>query len=191
LDIDPAARAIDAARMTLADLLMSTALLGLTAGATMITLEQGQRVWAAGATAVETQQSARAALTWLVAELRAAGQGNSGDALPALSAAEPSRLVLHLDRNRDSVIAGAAESVTWLLAGDILRREAGGGAQPVINGVRSLSFTYFDADDRATTDPASVRRIAITLATRPDHTRTAATQALGATLTTAVTLRNP
>ena len=141
--------------MTLADLLMSTALLGLTAGATMITLEQGQRVWAAGATAVETQQSARAALTWLVAELRAAGQGNSGDALPALSAAEPSRLVLHLDRNRDSVIAGAAESVTWLLAGDILRREAGGGAEPVINAVRSLSFTYFDADDRATTDPAS------------------------------------
>jgi hypothetical protein len=52
LDIDPAARAIDAARMTLADLLMSTALFGLTAGATMITLEQGQRVWAAGATAV-------------------------------------------------------------------------------------------------------------------------------------------
>jgi len=191
VDIDPGACAIDASRMTLGDLLVSTALLGLTAGASVTLLEQGHQVWAVGATRVEAQQSARAALTWLVAELRAAGQGNSGDALPALSAAEPSRLVLHLDRNRDSVIAGAAESVTWLLAGDILRREAGGGAQPVINGVRSLSFTYFDADDRATTDPASVRRIAITLATRPDHTRTAATQALGATLTTAVTLRNP
>jgi type II secretory pathway component PulJ len=191
LDIDPDARALDAARMTLADLLMSTALLGLTAGATMITLEQGQRVWAAGATAVETQQSARAALTWLAAELRAAGQGNSGDALPALSVAEPSRLVLHLDRNRDGVIAGAPESVTWRLAGDVLRREAGGGAQPVINGVRALAFTYLDADQRATSDPAAVRRISITLTTRPDHTRTVATQDLGATLTTDVALRNP
>jgi hypothetical protein len=145
------------ARMTLADLLMSTALLGLTAGATMITLEQGQRVWAAARTAVETQQSARAALTWLVAELRAAGQGNSGDALPALSAAEPSRLVLHLDRNRDSVIAGAAESVTWLLAGDILRREAGGGAQPVINAVRSPQLHLLrrrrSRDDRSSIRP--------------------------------------
>ena len=45
------ARAIDAPRVTLADLLVSTALLGLTAGATVITLEQGQRVWAVGARA--------------------------------------------------------------------------------------------------------------------------------------------
>ena len=83
------------------------------------------------------------------------------------------------------------ESVTWLLAGDVLRREAGGGAQPVINAVRALTFTYVDADNRATTDPATVRRVAITLATRPDHTRTVATQSLGATLTTDVALRNP
>ena len=177
--------------MTLADLLISTALLGLTAGVTMITLEQGQRVWAAGATAVETQQSARGALTWLVAELRAAGQGSGGDALPAISVAEPSRVVFHLDRNRDGVIAGAPESVTWRLAGDVLRREAGGGAQPVINAVRALAFTYLDADHRVTADPAAVRRVSITLVTRPDHTRTVATQQLGTTLTTDVSLRNP
>jgi hypothetical protein len=83
--------------VTLGDLLVSTALLGLTVGATVILLEQGHQVWAVGATRVESQQSARAALTWLVAELRATGQGNSGDALPALSIAEPSRLVLHLE----------------------------------------------------------------------------------------------
>jgi hypothetical protein len=190
LDIDRSAGAIDARSVTLGDLLVSMALLGLTVGTTVTLLEHGQQVWAVGATRVETQQSARAALTWLVSELRAAGQGNSGDALPALSVAEPSRLVLHLDRNRDGVIAGAAESVTWLLVGDILRREAGGGAQPVINAVRSLSFAYFDADNRATTDATAVRRIAITLATRPDHTRTTATQNLGAILTTEITLRN-
>ncbi|HVG79661.1 MAG TPA: hypothetical protein VNF03_16060 [Patescibacteria group bacterium] len=177
--------------MTLGDLLVSTALLGLTVGATVILLEQGHQVWAVGATRVESQQSARAALTWLVAELRATGQGNSGDALPALSIAEPSRLVLHLDRNRDGAIAGAAETVTWLLAGDVLRRDAGGGAQPVINAVRSLTFAYFDADGHRTSDPAAVRRVGITLATGADRTRTSATQSLGATLTTDVALRNP
>ena len=178
--------------MTLGDVLVSSALLGLTVGATVTLLQQGQQVWTVGATRVEAQQSARAALTWLASELRAAGQGHGGgDAWPVLSVAEPSRLVLHLDRNRDGVIAGAPESVTWLLAGDVMRREAGGGAQPVINAVRSLSFVYFDAEDRATTDPAAVRRIAITLATRADHSRTTLTQHLGAVVTTEITLRNP
>jgi hypothetical protein len=176
--------------VTLGDLLVSTALLGLTAGATVIVLEQGHQVWAVGATRVEAQQSARAALTWLVAELRAAGQGSSGDALPALSVAEPSRLALHLDRNRDGTIASSAETVTWLLTGDILRRDAGGGAQPVINAVRTLAFAYFDADDHVTSDPAAVRRVGITLATRSDRTRTSATQSLGTALTTDVALRN-
>jgi len=177
--------------VTLGDLLVSTALLGLTVGATVTLLEQGHQVWAVGATRVESQQSARAALTWLAAELRAAGQGNSGDALPALSVAEPARLVLHLDRNRDGVIAGAPESVTWRLAGDVLRREAGGGAQPVINAVHALAFTYLDAEHRVTSDPTAVRRVSITLVTRPDHTRTVATQQLGTTLITDVALRNP
>jgi hypothetical protein len=176
--------------VTLGDFLVSTALLGLTAGATVTLLEQGHQVWAVGATRVESQQSARAALTWLVAELRAAGQGSSGAARSALSIAEPSRITLHLDHNRDGTIAGSAETVTWLLAGDILRRDAGGGAQPVINAVRTLTFAYFDAADHVTSDPAAVRRVGITLTTRADRTRTSATQTLGATFTTDVALRN-
>ena len=67
------------ARMTLADVLVSTALLGVTCGATLVLLEQGQQAWAVGAARVEAQQSARAALTWLTGELRVAGQGGDAD----------------------------------------------------------------------------------------------------------------
>ena len=174
--------------MTLTDLLTSTAVLGLLMGATLVTLQQGQRAWDVGAARVEAQQSARAALAWLTAEARSAGQGQAAAA--ALSVAEPTRLVLHVDRNANGVIAGAGETIAWRLDRDILRRDAGGGAQPVINGVRMLAFTYFDADGGVTADPGAVRSIRITLSTRADHARSMAGAGLGATLTTEIRLRN-
>jgi hypothetical protein len=176
--------------MTLADVLVSTALLGLTCGATLVLLEQGQQAWAVGAARVEAQQSARAALTWLTGELRLAGQGGGPERLAALSVIEPTRVVLHVDRDRDGATTAAGETITWRLAGDILRREAGGGAQPVINGVRALALGYLDAEGLPTTDPEAVRRITVSLTTRPDHAPGQATRGLGATLTTEVTLRN-
>ena len=176
--------------MTLADLLVSTAVLGLTLGATLLTLEQGQQAWAVGAAYVEAQQSGRAALAWLAAELRTAGQGTGPRTAAALSAAEPTRVVLHVDRNRDGVIVGATEVVTWRLAGEVLRRDAGGGAQPVVNGVRALRLAYVDATGAPTTDPAAVRRVSVTLVTRADHATSHATRDLATTFTTDAHLRN-
>ena len=174
--------------MTLADILVSLALVGLVVGAMLVTLEQGHQAWSVGAARVEAQQSARAALAWLTGELRGAGQGSTTQ--PALSVVEPTRLVLHVDRNHDGVIAGAGESVTWKLDRDILRRDAGAGAQPVINGVRALAFRYFDGHGQETADPGAVRRVRIVLTTRADHARSLATDLLGPTLTTEVRLRN-
>jgi hypothetical protein len=174
----------------LADLLVSTAVLGLTLGATLISLEQGQRAWAFGAARVEAQQSGRAALVWLAAELRTAGRGPGPRRVPTLSVAEPTCVALRVDRDGDGVIAGATEEITWRLAGDVLRRDAGGGAQPVVNGVRALTLVYLDADGAPTTEPSAVRRIAITLATRPDHATSMHARDLGAVFTTEVHLRN-
>ena len=57
------------------------------------------------------------------------------------------------------------ERVTYLLrAGEsILRRDAGGGAQPVINGVRAFRLTYLDRDGLETTDPAAVIAVRVQL----------------------------
>ena len=174
--------------MTLADILVSLALVGLVVGAMLVTLEQGHQAWSVGAARVEAQQSARAALAWLTGELRGAGRGSTTQ--PALSVVEPTRLVLHVDRNHDGVIAGAGESVTWKLDRDILRRDAGAGAQPVINGVRALAFQYFDGHGRETADPSAVRRVRVVLTTRADYARSLATEGLGPTFTSEVRLRN-
>lgn len=174
--------------MHLTDLLVSIAVVGLVLAATFGLLEQGQRAYGIGAARVETQQSARAALARIAHEIRSAGYGAAPAA--AISVAERERIVLHVDANRDGVIAGRGETITWRLAGTVLRRDAGGGAQPVINGVRAFSLRYLDGEGRETTVPAAIRAVVISLTTQPDHSSPGALADVATTVRTQVRLRN-
>lgn len=171
--------------MTLTELLVALSIVGLLAAATVQYLDQGQRAWAIAAARVESQQSARVAATRLVADVRAAGFGGAG--FDAVALAEPHRIVLQQDLDSDGAIAAAGERVTWRLTGSVLRRDAGGGAQPIINGVRAFSLRYFDAAGVPTTTPGEVRSVALTITAGPEHgTASAATM----TASTQVRLRN-
>lgn len=172
--------------MTLAELLVALATVAVLAAATLTLLDEGHRVWAFGAARVEAQQSARVALARLAAEIRNAGRGGRG--FDAVAVAEHELIVLQQDLNGDGVIAANAERVTWRLAGTILRRDAGGGAQPIVNGVRALRLTYFDAAGAPTTTPAAVRSVEIAVTTRADHPVPGSTDSTA--LTTRVRLRN-
>jgi type II secretory pathway component PulJ len=170
----------------LADLLVSVAVLGLLLSANFVLLDQGQRVYQAGVARVESQQAARIALTRIARDVRTAGSGSLSPT-PPISVALPARLVLHRDWNADGVIAGPRETVTWFLDGTVLRRDAGGGAQPIVNGAHALAFEYFDGDGAATTVPADVRSVRITLTTGSVSARGAAPPT---TVSTQVRLRN-
>ncbi len=176
--------------MSLADLLVSLAVLGLLLGGLLGVLDEGQRLHAFGAARIESQQSARVALERMAREIRQAGQGRPDARFAAVSVAEPTRLVLHFDLDGDGAIAGNGETVTWLLQGRILRRDAGGGAQPIINGVRSLRLSYFDGAGAPTADPAAVRAVAIDLTTEPDHVTAGSGRRAEARASTLVRLRN-
>jgi type II secretory pathway pseudopilin PulG len=152
--------------MTLTELLVTLLLIGMLAAAALGLLEQGQRAWATGAARAESQQSARVALARLVSDVRAAGFGGQG--FDAVAIAEPERLVLQQDLDGDGAIATTGERVTWRLAGSILRRDAGGGAQPVINGVRGLELRYLDERGTPTSTAHDVRSVIVTLTTAPD-----------------------
>jgi len=190
LDVDAVRAAGDAPRVHLADLLVAVAVLGLLLAAILGLLTMGQQAYAIGAARVEAQQSARVALQRMAREIRTAGQSAVGGTFAAISVAEPTRLVLHVDRNDDGVIAGRGETIIWRLAGSVLRRDAGGGAQPVINGVSALRFTYLDASGRGTSVPDAVRSVVIALTTRPEYATPVATADVATTVTTQVRLRN-
>lgn len=174
--------------MTLAELLVSLAALGLLLAATLALLAEGQALSAWGAARVEAQQHARLALQRMAAEIRQAGLGAGARDWPPVSVAEPTRIVIHQDLDGDGSVTGRGETVTWLLTGDVLRRSAGGGAQPVVNGVRALALTYFDAAGRPTGVPAAVRAVGIELVTEPDHA--APGRRAAARMATLVHLRN-
>jgi len=63
------------------------------------------------------------------------------------------------------VVDPTRERVTYLLrAGErILRRDAGGGAQPVIEDVRGFRLTYLDRGGLPTTEAAAVTAVRIRL----------------------------
>jgi type II secretory pathway component PulJ len=172
--------------VTLAELLVALATFALVATAALALLDQGHRAWLDGAARAEAQQSGRVALARLAAEIRHAGRGGRG--FDAVAVAAPATIALQQDLDGDGVIAANGERVTWRLAGTILRRDAGGGAQPIVNGVTALALTYFDADGAPPASPADVRAVEIALVTRGETAGPGATAST--VLTTRVRLRN-
>jgi type II secretory pathway component PulJ len=174
--------------VTLAELLTSITVLGVLMAGMLGILEQGQRAYAMGAARVEAQQNARVALTRLAADIRGAGAG-FGD-FDAISVVEPQRLMLHQDVDGDGLLVSSGETVMWRLSGSTLRRSAGAGAQPVLDGVEHFVLTYFDAADAPTTVPAAVRSVGITLTTRSSHAGPRVGRAEAFVVATRVRLRN-
>ena len=149
--------------MSLAELLVATALTGVMLTGLWIALDEGQRVYASGSAQVEIAQSGRVAMQRLVKEIREAGHGPHPERFAAIAVAEPSTVVLQQDLDGDGDIGGSGETITWLLRGSVLRRNAGGGAQPVIIGVTGLAFTYLDAAGAVAGRPDDIRLVHVRL----------------------------
>jgi prepilin-type N-terminal cleavage/methylation domain-containing protein len=144
---------------SLGELLVSLAVLALMLAAAFGILRAGLGAYAWGAARVDAQQSARIALDRMARELRGAGFDPTGSGLAPIAAAGPALVTFERDAG------GAPSRVTFLLrAGEtVLRRDAGAGAQPIIDNVRRLRFAYFDRAGLATGDPARVASVRIEL----------------------------
>jgi type IV pilus assembly protein PilW len=147
--------------LSLIELLVAMAMAGLVMAATVTLLLAGHAAHAVGTARAEATQSARVALERMGSELRQAGYDPQGARFEAILVAEPARVTLQRDLNENGVIDPTRERITYLLRGTVLRREAGGGAQPLAEGVSALQLTYYDRADAATTDPAQVASVGI------------------------------
>ncbi len=171
--------------VALPELLVALAVVGMVLAALTGLLQQGEQAYRVGTGRLEAQQNARVAVERLARELRGAGFDPTGARFSALVNPTPTGFTIQNDLNGDGVIAGNRERITYSLTGGTLRRNAGGGAQPVIEGVESLTFGYLDdAGDLAGT-PDEIRTVLITIATGANAAGPA-----GASMTTQVRLRN-
>jgi type IV pilus assembly protein PilW len=148
---------------SLAELLVSLAVLGLLLAGTFGILHGGLRAYDWGSARVEAQQSARAALERMVTELREAGYDPMGAGIEPITVATPDGVTFQRDLNGNGVVDPTRERVTFVLrpGESVLRRDAGGGAQPLIEGVRRLRLTYFDRAGAPTTDASRVAAVRI------------------------------
>jgi hypothetical protein len=178
----------DPAFVHLAELLVAMAIFASVSAAMFTVLQECLHVYAVGVSRAESQQSGRVAVERLAGEIRSAGLGPRPGAFAAIAIAEPTRIVLQRDLDGDGLIAGSGETITWRLSGATLRRDAGGGAQPVIDGVRRFALAYLDASDNAVEAADEVRTVVITLVT--EAAWDLADRSVATTFTTRVRLRN-
>lgn len=175
--------------MTLAELLVATAASGLVLAGAVSVLGAGQRLHAFGAARVESQQAARVAIDRIARDVRSAGRGPGG-AFDAVAIAEPQRLVLQQDTDGDGAIGAPGERITWRLADGVLRRDAGAGGQPVVEGVQDLVFRYLDGAGDQATEPGAVRSVAVSLTVGPVVSDRAHARGASTILTVLVRNRN-
>ena len=150
---------------SLVDLLVALAVGGGLMASTLTLLHLGLRAWVWGAARVDAQQSARYAVERMASELREAGYDPTVAGIAPVVLAEPARVVFQRDFNGNGVVDPTRERVTYLLrpGETILRRDAGGGAQPVVEQVRTFRLTYLDRAGAETTDAAAVTAVRIRL----------------------------
>jgi hypothetical protein len=98
--------------------------------------------------------------------------------------AEPARIVFQRDLNGNGLIDPTRERVTYLLrpSETTLRRDAGGGAQPLAERVQRFTLSYLDRDGAPTADPARIASVRMEIE--------AGRAGPEATMATLVTLRN-
>src|SRR2546428_1587226 len=125
---------------SLAELLVALGLLGLIMAATALLLQSGLAAWGWGASRVEAQQSARAALERMARELREAGFDPTGAGFEIVLVAEPARIVFQRDLNGNGGVdpTRGRGSHPPRAGGNTLRRDTRGGAPPLAAGVRCL-----------------------------------------------------
>ena len=175
--------------MFLFEMLVACALTVVVLGGMYTLLEHGFRAYTVGAARAEGQQAARAALVRMSAEIRYAGRGVRRTGA-AIAVANPSQLVLASDLDDDGTTNDRGELITWHLDGSILRRDAGGGAQPIANGVRAFELRYFDAAGRSTTLPVEIRAVEVALVVGHDGPESTLAAGVTTRLTTRVRVRN-
>src|SRR5262245_39391595 len=151
--------------VSLAELLISLAILGVVLAGILEGLPLAVKAYAFGAAPVEAQQSARAALERMAAELREAGYDPTSAGILPILVASSTLVTFQKDLNGNGVVDPTRERITYLLRANetTVRRDAGGGAQPIIDGVRGFRVSYFDHAGQAVSEPARVVSVRIHL----------------------------
>jgi len=196
---------------TLAETLVTAAVVGLIMAGLLSLIMTGTQTWVVGANRSEAQQNARLVLFRIAEEVRVAGYDPKNTAsFAAIQALTPPQtgFTISNDWNADSTIqnnilvsvngTNKGEQITYdFVNGTLRRQESRVDTSPVtVTEVVSISFNYLNADDAAVASPhlaanaPSIRTVEITVTTAPDNQASSNAQKVSVTSTVRARVRN-
>ena len=127
---------------------------------------------------LDMQQHVRAAMDLIVHELKMAGydprqvnqDAKLGNDFYGITY-HPKELVIKADLNGNGTLTDSNETIRFShdRATFTLRRDTGGGRQPLVEHIEKFSMRYLNQDGQATTDSKQIRQIELTIKARTEN----------------------
>lgn len=197
---------------TLAETLVTAAVIGLVMAGLFSLIQTGSQTWVVGANRSEAQQTARLILHRVAEEVRMGGwDPRNTQSFPAIQALAPPQIgfIISYDWSADGAIqnnilvavngANKGEQITYDFVGNALRRresQVDASAVTVTNAINAITFTYRDVDDAVVASPhlaanaLTIRTVEISVVATPDIQATSNTQKVSVTSTIRARVRN-
>ncbi len=183
--------------MTLVELLIAMAIVGVVMGGVTGSFVNQRKI-----TAIQNQrmvliQQAQAAIDLVTRELRTAGTHPTGAAFVPVTY-NASQLEIRADLNGNGTTDTNNDPNEHLIytydsANKRITRDAGSGAQPLVDNIQTFDFKYLDSGGNQTNVSSAIRQLQITITARtaaPDPTYKANNGYRTFTVTSLVALRN-
>jgi len=169
---------------TLVELMITMAISGILVAAIYSVYTLQQKTHTAQDQVVEMQQNIRAAVLTMVQELRMAGYDPTSSAGATITSANKSSISFQQDLTEDGDVIDANENITYGFSDAdhtdglvdntagiaALRRDTGGGLQPIAENIQAIEFQYRDRDNNILTvpvgTPSEIRTITISILAR-------------------------
>ena len=184
------------AGMTLVEILIAMAIIGVIMGALTNTLVTQRKVYTLQENVSGMTQQVQTAMEIITREIRNTGTNTTGATFTPVTY-NATQLELRTDRNGNGNTNDPDEHIIYAYDATTRRitRDAGNGAQPLAENIQTFTFDYLDSANppQAVTVSSAIRQIRVTVTARtatPDPTYTSNGGYRTYSLTSLIALRN-
>ncbi len=156
----------DTIGFTLVEMLVALLIISIISGAAFSMFMSLSRSYTTQSVASAVQQRVRAAIDYMIRDIRIAGLDPLQTGGFGVVSATPTVFRLTADKNMDGDTNDAAEDVTYSVAGGNLQLTDDQGTEALSRYVTDFSFTYFDQDGVVTINISDIRSVEIIMSVR-------------------------
>ena len=154
------------AGFTLVEMLVALLIISIISGAAYSMLMSLSRSYTTQSVASAVQQRVRAAIDYMIRDIRITGLDPLRTGGFGVVSATPTAFRFTADKNMDGDTNDAAEDVTYSVAGGNLQLTDDQGTEALSRYVTDFSFTYFDQDGVVTINISDIRSVEIIMSVR-------------------------